>query len=58
MINMSYKELAAELPSVLKAGLVPYIKGSPAVGKSSLAKQLAKQFKLLLIDIRLSERDP
>ena len=58
MIPMSYKELAAELPSVLKAGVVPYIRGSPALGKSSLAQEIANKFGLLLIDVRLAECDP
>ena len=58
MISMSYKELAAELPSVLKAGVVPYIRGSPAIGKSSLAQEIANKFGLLLIDVRLAECDP
>lgn len=58
MIPMSYKELIAELPSVLKAGVVPYIRGSPALGKSSLAQEIADKFGLLLIDVRLAECDP
>lgn len=58
MIPMSYKELSAVLPSVLKAGVVPYIRGSPALGKSSLAQEIADKFSLLLIDVRLAECDP
>lgn len=58
MIPMSYKELSAVLPSVLKAGVVPYIRGSPALGKSSLAQEIADKFGLLLIDVRLAECDP
>lgn len=57
-MELSYKELALELPMVLKAGVVPYIRGSPALGKSSLARMIAEKYKLILIDIRLSERDP
>lgn len=58
MIPMSYKELSAVLPSVLKAGVVPYIRGSPALGKSSLAQEIADKFGLMLIDVRLAECDP
>lgn len=58
MISMSYKELAAELPSVLKAYVVPYLKGSPGIGKSALAQQIANHFGLILIDVRLAECDP
>lgn len=57
-MELSYKELAHELPMMLKAGVVPYIRGSPALGKSSLARMIAEKFNLFLIDIRLSERDP
>ena len=42
----------------LKANLVPYLAGSPGVGKSAVAHQLAKKFNLKLIDIRLSQEDP
>jgi len=43
---------------VFKAGLVPNLLSSPGLGKSALAKQIAKQFNLKLIDIRLSYFDP
>ena len=50
---------AAELIAVaLKAKLVPMLHGSPAIGKSSVVKQIAKQFNLKLIDLRLSQCDP
>lgn len=50
--------MATFLPMVLRAKLVPYIKGSPAIGKSSIAHQVAKQLGLKVIDIRLAECDP
>ena len=43
---------------ILKAGLVPFIKGSPGTGKSNLMAQIAKMFELKLIDNRLSTADP
>lgn len=43
---------------VFKAGLVPYVQGSPGVGKSAMAAAIAEAFNLLLIDIRLSTYDP
>lgn len=50
---------AADLITVaLKAKLVPMIHGSPAIGKSSIVKQIAQQFGLKLIDLRLSQCDP
>lgn len=37
---------------------VPYLHGSPAIGKSDVIKQVAEKFNLKLIDIRLSQSDP
>ena len=42
----------------LKAGLVPFVKGSPGIGKSDIARKVAKDFNLKLIDFRLSQCDP
>lgn len=42
----------------LMAGLVPLILGSPGIGKSDLARLIAKKFNLFVIDIRLSQHDP
>jgi hypothetical protein len=41
----------------IKAGLVPYLWGSPAIGKSDIVKAIAEKYKLKLIDIRLSQCD-
>lgn len=45
------------LPACLNAGIVPFLHSSPAIGKSSIAKQLAHQAKLKVIDLRLTELD-
>lgn len=42
----------------MRAGLVPYIQGSPGIGKSSIIKAVAKKFKLHVIDHRLSTSEP
>lgn len=42
----------------IQAGLVPLLKGSPGAGKSSIVHALAKQYKLKVIDLRLSQCDP
>jgi hypothetical protein len=42
----------------MRAGLVPMLHGSPAMGKSSIVKQIAEDFNLELIDLRLSQCDP
>lgn len=54
---MKSTELLESLKLVLKANLVPFIQGSPGVGKSDIVKQLASQYKLKLIDLRLSQCD-
>lgn len=38
--------------------LIPYLKGSPALGKSATVRAIAEHFKLKLIDIRLPQEDP
>ena len=40
------------------AGLPPFVKSSPGIGKSAIMRQLAKDYNLELIDIRLSMCDP
>ena len=37
---------------------MPCLKGSPGIGKSQLAQQIANHFGLILIDVRLAECDP
>ena len=38
--------------------LVPMLHGSPGIGKSDIFHQLARQYKLFVIDLRLSQCDP
>jgi MoxR-like ATPase len=42
----------------LKASLVPMVVGSPGCGKSAIVHQIAEQYNLKLIDLRLSQCDP
>jgi len=42
----------------IKSGLVPMLEGSPGVGKSSIVNQIAKEFNMQVIDMRLSQCDP
>lgn len=46
------------LIDVLKAGLVPNLKGSPGLGKSDIIREIAKEFNLKVIDFRLAQADP
>ena len=48
--NQIYKAVIA----CMNAGVVPYIIGSPGVGKSSVVREIAKKNNLKLIDVRLS----
>ena len=56
--TVSLKQAAEMARKILKANLVPYLAGSPGVGKSAVAQTLAKHYNLKLIDIRLSQEDP
>lgn len=54
----TYRELQELIPTVMRAGKVPFIQGNPGVGKSTFWRAIAKQFNLKFIDIRLSTFDP
>lgn len=43
---------------VIQSGLVPYLHGSPGVGKSAIMRSIADEFNLQLIDHRLSTSEP
>jgi MoxR-like ATPase len=40
---------------IIKQKLVPMVHGDPGIGKSAVIQEIAEQFKLVLIDIRLSQ---
>ena len=44
--------------AAIKSRVSPVLKGSPGAGKSQSVHQIAEQFQLELIDIRLSQCDP
>ncbi len=56
--SIKYSEAKTLLTECLKARLVPFLTGSPGIGKSALAQELADHFELKLIDFRLSQADP
>lgn len=56
--TISPKKAKTYLEPILRANLCPILTSSPGIGKSTIAKELAKQFNLKLIDIRLSTIDP
>lgn len=56
-MQTTLKQVTLLIPQLWKAGIVPFLHSSPAQGKSSLAKKLAKHYKLKVIDLRLTELD-
>ncbi|WP_269519510.1 ATP-binding protein [Alteromonas sp. BMJM2] len=46
------------IATVIRAGLVPMIHGSPGTGKSDIVRKVAKEFNLEVIDERLANCDP
>ena len=51
-------QIKAFLTGVLSAGRVPFIHGSPGIGKSDLVRAVAEKFDCMVIDLRLSQCDP
>lgn len=58
LTKKSLKEAQEYVLHILKAGLIPYISGSPGLGKSAMISEVAKEYNLKLIDIRLAQEDP
>lgn len=46
------------ITAFIKAKLVPMIEGSPGIGKSQIVHQIAQEYGLKVIDLRLSQCDP
>lgn len=57
-MELSTKDIPEAVVSALYAGLVPFIKGSPGIGKSDIVRQVAGELNLKVIDFRLSQADP
>lgn len=57
-MKVSIGRAAQLIALTLAAGLVPMLHGSPAIGKSAIIHQVAKDYNLKLIDLRLSQCDP
>lgn len=56
--KMTPSEVRENAISCMEVGLVPFITSSPGLGKSAVVKQIAADFKLELIDLRLSQCAP
>lgn len=58
MIQVKISQAVSMLTKFIRAGLVPMLRGSPGMGKSSIVHQIAKEYNLKVIDLRLSQCDP
>lgn len=54
---MDITKLKSNVVICLKSGLVPFIQGSPGLGKSAIVREIAEENNLKLIDVRLSQCD-
>lgn len=54
----TYDQLFPLIRCTLEAGISALLLGSPGIGKSTLAVELAKSMHKKLIDIRLAQKDP
>lgn len=57
LIQITAAEAPTQLWKVMRKGLTPMLTSSPGIGKSSIAKQIAKQQNLKVLDLRLSQCD-
>lgn len=55
---IGHEQLQEEYAICIRKGLVPYVRSSPGIGKSDSAKKFAKEKRLKLIDLRLSQCTP
>lgn len=56
--HVTLKNAEPLVEDCIDAGLVPILRGSPALGKSALCAQIARKRNLLLIDERFAGYDP
>jgi hypothetical protein len=58
MLELTPTQAKAFVINALKIRKIPYIAGTSGIGKSDLAEQVAEEFNLKLLDIRLSQKLP
>ena len=58
MFTLTPKAAYAEVLHCISRGKTPLLTSSPGMGKSSIMQQLAKDYRLKLIDLRLSQCTP
>lgn len=57
-ISVSLLEAKNLVEHTFDSGLVPMLHGAPGVGKTSIFRQIAKEYNLLLIELHLTSREP
>lgn len=58
LYRSSPRQIKSHILDCLYAGLVPFVRSSPGMGKSAIFKQTAKDLELHMIDHRLSTSEP
>lgn len=58
MIVVNTETATKHMITILKAGLVTMLSGKPGIGKSDIVHNIANNYNLELVDIRLSQCDP
>ena len=58
MFKLNAVELMEVLAEDLKAGLAPMVTSSPGMGKSDIIRSLAAKYRLLVLDMRVSQSEP
>lgn len=58
MYTVTPQQAAVEIAKSLSCDIVPLLTSSPGMGKSSMVRQIAKDYRLKLIDLRLSQCTP
>lgn len=57
-MQVKISQATSAITKIIRAGLVVMLAGSPAIGKSQVVKQIAMDYGLKVIDLRLSQCDP
>jgi hypothetical protein len=55
---LNSRELTEAIKIDLQTGLVPFIKGSPGIGKSAMLREIARQGNLKLVVVHISALEP
>lgn len=55
---MKVSDLRTAVTRLIQANIVPFVQASPGVGKSAVINQIAAEYNLKVIDLRLASSDP